>query len=112
MGKFRSILLLRLKSMGDIIFTLPAVQALRAAAPQARISFLVSKEYACLLEGFAEVDAVIEVDRQRFRGFQPAGTARETLTLLRRLGTERLDLTIDLQGYGETALLSWASGAS
>jgi len=100
MRKPQTILLIRLKSMGDIIFTLPAVHALRAAAPEARISFLVSKEYSPLLQGFAEIDQILELDRERFRGVHPIKMAREVLSVLRRMRSPRNDLAVDLQGYG------------
>jgi ADP-heptose:LPS heptosyltransferase len=103
----RDVLLVRLKSFGDIVFTLPAVQGVRAVFPQARIAFLTSKELAPLLEGFKELDTVITVDRARFRAFAPGGLISETLSLLRSLRTRRFSLVIDFQGYGETALLSW-----
>ncbi|HTL18435.1 MAG TPA: glycosyltransferase family 9 protein [Patescibacteria group bacterium] len=109
MDQLRNILLIRLKSMGDIVFTLPAVHALRASSPQARITFLVSKEYAPLLQGFREVDSVIELDREPFRTLHPIKMARGSVRLLRQMRDARLDLTIDFQGYGETALLTWAS---
>ena len=102
----RDILLVRLKSFGDIVLTLPAVEAVRAAFPQARIAFLTSKELAPLLKGFKEVNTVITVDRARFRGFSPGGVISETLSLLRKVGAKRFSLVIDFQGYGETALLS------
>jgi len=105
------ILLIRLKSIGDILFTLPAVSRVRTAWPQAKLVFLVSREHAPLLEGFRDVDAVLTLDRERFRGFQPKAIVRETLGLWRGLRRERFSLTIDFQGYGETALMTWCSGA-
>jgi ADP-heptose:LPS heptosyltransferase len=111
MDQREGILLVRLKSMGDILFTLPAVYALRAAMPDARICFLISKEYAPLLKGFREVNSTIELDRSRFRGLHPMRMLREAAWLIRQMRRERLRLAIDLQGYGETALLTWASGA-
>jgi ADP-heptose:LPS heptosyltransferase len=107
----RNILLVRLKSFGDIVFTLPAVAAVRAAFPQAKITFLTSKELAQLLEGFKEVDTVITVDRARFRGFAPASLFSEAFSLLRKMRANRFSLVIDFQGYGETALLSWCTRA-
>src|ERR1035441_1042384 len=80
-----NILLTRLKSIGDILFTLPAVHRVREAFPEARISFLVSKEYAPLLAGFRDVDAVIGLDRARFRHPNPGVVIAEALTLLRHL---------------------------
>jgi len=111
MDKPFGILLIRLKSMGDIVFTLPSLHALRAANPQARISFLVSREYAPLLQGFADVNSVIELNREQFRGLNPLRTIAATLSLVGRLRTARFNLTVDLQGYGETALLSWLTRA-
>lgn len=111
MAKPFKILLIRLKSMGDIVFTLPAVHAVRAANPSAEISFLVSHEYAPLMDGFREVNAVLELNRRTFRGLNPIKTAATAVGLLRRLRTGRFDLAIDLQGYGETALLTWLTRA-
>jgi ADP-heptose:LPS heptosyltransferase len=111
MDQRNGILLIRLKSMGDVIFTLPAVHNLRVEKPTARICFLVSREYASLLQGFQEVNSVIELDRECFRGLHPVKIAGAAWTLFRRMRAERLGLTIDLQGYGETGLLTRLSGA-
>ena len=106
-----NILLIRFKSIGDILFTLPAAHRVRDAFPEARISFLVSKEYAPLLAGFRDVDAVISLDRARFRHPNPGVVIAEALTLLRHLRRSKFSLTVDFQGYGETAWLTWWSGA-
>ena len=58
-----NILLIRLKAIGDVIFTLPAVSALREHFPAAKITFLTSKENATLLRGFPQVSEVIALDR-------------------------------------------------
>src|SRR5437868_15138593 len=92
------ILLIRLKSMGDIVFTLPAVHAIRSAVPQADITFLVSKEYASLLKGFREVNSSLELDRERFRGLHPVKIAKDVLFMVRQMRSRGLDLTIDFQG--------------
>jgi ADP-heptose:LPS heptosyltransferase len=107
-----NILLIRLKSIGDILFTLPAVHRVREAFPEARISFLVSKEYTALLEGFRDVDSVIGLDRARFRHANPGVIIREAFSLLRQLRRPKFSLAIDYQGYGETALLTWWTGAA
>jgi ADP-heptose:LPS heptosyltransferase len=111
MGEPDNILLIRLKCIGDIVFTLPAVHQVREAFPRARISYLVSREYAPLLEGFRDVDAVIALDRARLRAGNPAAIAREVFCLLRQVRRRRFSLAVDFQGYGETALLTWWSGA-
>ena len=106
-----NILLMRLKSMGDVVFTLPAVHLLRESFPRARLTYLVSAENAPLLEGFRDVDETIVLDRARFRSGNPLHILQETFTLLRRVRRGRFSLVVDFQGYGETAWLAWLSGA-
>jgi heptosyltransferase-1 len=106
-----NILLMRLKSMGDVVFTLPAVHLLRESLPHARITFLVSAENAPLLEGFRGVDETIALNRGRFRSGNPLRILAETFSLLRRVRRGRFSLVVDLQGFGETAWLARLSGA-
>jgi heptosyltransferase I len=106
-----NILLMRLKSMGDVLFTLPAVHLLRESFPHSRITFLVSAENAPLLEGFRDVDETIAIDRARYRSGNPLHILTETFTLFRRLHRGRFSLVVDFQGYGETAWLTRLSGA-
>jgi ADP-heptose:LPS heptosyltransferase len=94
------------------VFTLPAVSQVRAAHPDARLRFLVSANLAPLLTGFRDVREVIELDRDRFRKGNFKTRISEGFLLVRRLRQPHFSLTIDFQGYGETALLSWLSGAS
>ena len=106
-----NILLIRLRSIGDVLFTLPAVHAVRENFPDAKLHFLVSQEHAPLVRGFAEIDAVIPVDRKIYRSGKISTACASTLRLLRALRQPGFSRTIDFQGYGETALLSWWTGA-
>src|SRR6266478_5662729 len=107
----QQILLIRLGSLGDVIFTLPAVHLVRTTFPSARITFLIYKEYAPLLEGFAGVDAVMTLDRSRYRSLNPLSICAETFSLLGHIARNRFQLAVDFQGFGETGLLTWLSGA-
>ncbi len=107
----QNILLIRLRSMGDVLFTLPAVRLVREVFPSAKITFLVSREYASLLEGFRDVDETIPVDRARYRRGNPISICLETLSLLRVLRRGKFSVVVDFQGYGETAWLAWWTGA-
>jgi len=106
-----NILLIRLKSIGDVLFTLPAVHAVRENFPAARLYFLVSKEHAPLVRGFSEVDVIIPVDRKIYSSGTIPAAAASTLRLLSDLRLPNFSHTIDFQGYGETAFLSWWTGA-
>ena len=111
MDQTGNILLIRLKSIGDVLFTLPAIHVVRENFPSAKITFLTSRENVPLLEGFREVDGVIPLDRARFQSGNPAAIVAEALSLLRRLRRGKFSLVVDFQGYGETAWLAWLSGA-
>ena len=105
------ILLIRFKSIGDILFLLPSVHWIRESFPGAKITFLTSRKNASLLEGFREVDETITVDRARMQGGNPIAIVAETFSLLRRVRRGKFSLVVDFQGYGETAWLARLSGA-
>lgn len=105
------ILLIRLKSIGDILFTLPAVHAVHENFPDARLHFLVSQENAALLRGFSEIDEVIPLDRAVYSSRNLKAICGGTFQLLRQLRRQNFSHVIDFQGFGETELLSWWTGA-
>jgi ADP-heptose:LPS heptosyltransferase len=106
------ILLIRLKSIGDILFTLPAVHRVREMFPGAKITYLTSRENAPLLEGFREVDEVFTLERAQFRRKNPVAVLLAGFNLLRRLRRGKFSLVVDFQGYGETEFFAWWSGAA
>ncbi len=109
--RVENILLIRIKAIGDVLLTLPAVAALRENFPHARITFLTSKENAPLLGGFRGVNEVIALDRAALRSGNPRRLLPEFFGLLRRLRAGNFDLVVDFQGNGETAWLTRITGA-
>jgi lipopolysaccharide heptosyltransferase II len=101
----RRILVVRLSALGDVLLATPAVRALKAAQPQARIDWLTHAAYAPLLEGLPFVDEVVP--------YRPGddGGVRGSARLWSRIRGRRYDAVIDLQRKPRTALLSLASGA-
>jgi ADP-heptose:LPS heptosyltransferase len=110
-GTAEHILLVRLKSIGDIVFTLPAVNIVRENFPQAHISYLISREHTPLLSGFRAIDEIIPLDRARYRSANPVTIMGEAFRLVQLLRRRKYRLAVDFQGYGETALLAWLTGA-
>ena len=100
------ILLIRLRLIGDVVFTTPLLRALRRAYPDARIAYLVEREAAPVVEHNPHLDEVIVAPRTR-------GVRRivDDLALGLRLRRERFDLVLDLHGGPRSAWLTWASGA-
>ena len=101
-----NILLVRLRLIGDVVFTTPAIRALRRHYPDARIAYVVEEEAAAVVRGNPHLDAVIIA-----RSPHAPGRLRADLALIRRLRGERYDLAIDFHGGPRSSLLTWASGA-
>jgi lipopolysaccharide heptosyltransferase II len=100
------ILLIRLRLIGDVVFTTPLIGALRRAYPRARLTYLVEPAAAPIVGRNPHLDEVIVAPRRR-------GLRRiaDDLRLARRLRRARFDLAIDLHGGPRSAWLAWASGA-
>jgi heptosyltransferase-1 len=95
-------LIVKLGSLGDLVFTLPAVAALRQAHPEARIDWVVERRWYPLIEGNPDVTNVVILDR---------GSAGSFLFTAWRLRTARYTCAIDFQGLYKSALLAWLAGA-
>jgi ADP-heptose:LPS heptosyltransferase len=109
--RLQNILLIRLKSIGDVVLTLPAVNAVRENFPSAKITYLTSKENVPLLRGFRAVDEVVSLDRAALRSGNPLRVLPEFFGLLHRIRAGKFSLVVDFQGYGETAWLGRLTGA-
>lgn len=105
---YRSILIIKPSSLGDVVHTLPAVAAIRAAHPRAQITWLINPEWATLLRGNPDIDHVRIFPRGEFRGL---GAPANLLPWLRQMRTFRPEVAIDFQGLLRSALIARASGA-
>jgi lipopolysaccharide heptosyltransferase II len=100
---FRKVLLIRLRRIGDIILTTPAVRALRTALPRAELVYVVEEPYRKLVEGNPDIDRIVAVPKGASR--------REFLALARALRKEGFDAVIDFHGGPRASLLALLSGA-
>ncbi len=57
------ILLIRLRPIGDVIFTTPAIRAVRRAFPDASITYLVEEHAAAVVRDNPHLDWVMVIDR-------------------------------------------------
>jgi heptosyltransferase-1 len=105
------ILIVKLSAIGDVIHTLPALNALREHYPDAHITWLVEAAAADLVIGHRALDRVIVSNRKHWID-QLKGRARWTaISEMREFWGElrdtRYDMVIDFQGLLKSGVLVW-----
>jgi heptosyltransferase I len=107
----RNILVIDFGQLGDVVMSLPALSAIRARFPHARITVAVGKPGAEVIEMSGCADATISVDRVGLRdGFKPLSVVR-VFQVVKDVRSRKFDFVIDLHSLSETNLLGFLSGA-
>ncbi len=101
---YRRILLTRMKFIGDVVLTTPAIRSVRAAFPDAYIAYLGEKNAVSLLEQNPHLNEIIPFDFSK-----PAVIEQTRIAMLLR--RRSFDLAVDFFGNPRSALLTWLSGA-
>jgi lipopolysaccharide heptosyltransferase II len=101
------VLIVRLRQVGDVVLTTPAVRSIRERYPEAYIAYLVEPVAAPVVARNSHINEVIVAPRARgVRGLSAE------LALIRRLRATRFDVAIDFHGGPRASILTWLSGAA
>jgi lipopolysaccharide heptosyltransferase II len=100
------ILLVRLRLVGDVVFTTPLIRALRRRFPDSHLSYAVEPGAAPVVQDNPHLDEVIVLPQAR-----ALARVRADLAAARRVRRQRFDIAIDLHGGPRSAWLTWASRA-
>jgi lipopolysaccharide heptosyltransferase II len=100
------VLVVRLRLIGDVVFTTPIIGALRRAWPDAYLSYLVEPAAAPVVLHHPALNQVVLAARTR--GWR---RVRDDITLGARLRRDRYDLVLDLHSGPRASWLTWMSGA-
>ena len=104
----RHVLLVRLDNLGDLLMTTPALAAVRATLPQARLTLLTSPSGAALAPHLAGLDAALAFDapwvRSARTGREEPCPGDEELALVERLRALRIDAAIVFTVCTQSAL--------
>ena len=92
-----------MNGLGDLLFTLPALQSLRETYPGASICAVVRPSLAPLLQDSPFVDEVL---------LRPKGGLSSQASLMAKLHARHIDLAIAFSGSRNTTLLAWATRAT
>jgi heptosyltransferase-1 len=102
------ILLVKLSSLGDVVHTLPVVQDILAALPDAQIDWVVEPAFAPVLSLCPGVNRVVACELRRWRKALLSSSTRHAYLAFRaQLRLTAYDAVIDLQGLTKSALVAW-----
>jgi heptosyltransferase-3 len=102
LNDIKSVLISRLRFMGDVILTTPLVRAIKENRPDIHITYLAESPYHSLLENHPDVNTILSYDPKSYIS---------QIQLLRQMKKIQFDLSIDLFGNPRSAWLSYLSGA-
>ena len=110
------ICIVRLGALGDVVNTLPALDALRAARPDAHIAWLVESRWGDVLPGPPRLDEVIVVPKRewlsRLRKWDDmASLPGDVGRFVKDLRSREFDLTIDFHGNLRSGIATFMTGA-
>ena len=101
----RSLVIVKLSSIGDVLHGVPVAVAAKRAFPDVRIGWVVEGRAADVLAGHPAVDHLFRMPR----GWLKSPT--QVLSLRRQLKSFRADAAIDLQGLLKSGVATWLTSA-
>jgi len=104
----RSILLIQLGDIGDVVWATPTFRAVKEAYPEANVSILLREPIGSLLAADPHIHNIFEV--KRYRG-DFLKNMKGQFKLLRALRRERFDLVFDLRSDDRGTFMGFLSGA-
>jgi heptosyltransferase-3 len=110
MQKARRILAVKLKKLGDVVLTVPALRAVRETCPDAHLAVLVNSGTESVLEDLDWIDEVLVFDRSSKQGSLLRRAARQ-MKFLMGIRRRRFDLVIQLTKGDRGAVVAFLSGA-
>lgn len=109
------ILVIRLGALGDVLRTLPAVEALRALHPGSHLCWLVEPAPRAAVQAVGRVDEVLVFPRgelvEAMRRGRIAAAASRLRAFAHLLRSRRFELVIDFHGLAKSGLLARLTGA-
>lgn len=104
-----NILIVKLSAIGDVIHTLPALNAIRKHYPDAYITWLVEEDAAPLVENHEALDRVLVSKRKRWmkalRSASFLSTIKEISGFIKVLRDTHYDIILDFQALLKSGIL-------
>jgi len=111
LSEIRSVLIVKLSAIGDVVHTLPLLEVLRKNLPGARIDWLIEEEASEIIKGHPALNRVIVSRRKLWQkelvhSRRRSTAIKEIAHFLQELRSEEYDLVIDIHGLFKSGLLT------
>ena len=106
MDDLKSILIVKMTAIGDVVTATPVAESIRKAYPEAHIAWLVDERCREAVIGNPYVDEILMWDTSNcWKGFRTA------LGVIKQMRSARFDVAIDFQGLAKSSIMAYLSGA-
>jgi lipopolysaccharide heptosyltransferase I len=106
------ILIIKPSSLGDVVHSLPFLNALKTCFPEAGIHWIIAKGLEGLLEGHPMINKLWVINKDSWKKIHNAkNTINEIRVLFKILKKEQYDLVADLQGLLRSGIIAAATGS-
>ncbi|RZB35261.1 MAG: heptosyltransferase I [Desulfobacteraceae bacterium Eth-SRB1] len=104
-----NILIVKLSAIGDVIHTLPVLNAVRKQYPDAHITWLVEEAASSLIEGHTALNRVLVSKRKSWikgiAGHSYLDNIREACSFIKELRDTKYDIILDFQALLKSGIL-------
>jgi heptosyltransferase-3 len=105
----KKVLIVQVGDIGDVVWAIPSLRAVKETFPRARVSVLVRGGSGCLLAADPHVEKIFEIPPDRGNAVQGFAAQLRLIGALRR---ERFDLVFDLRADDRGAIMTRLTGAA
>ena len=108
----QKILIVKPSSLGDVVHSLPFLNAMKTCFPEAEIHWVIAKGLEGLLDGNLMIKMLWVINKDAWKKIDNAkNTVTEIKNLFKGLKKEKFDLIIDLQGLLRSGIITSATRA-
>jgi heptosyltransferase-1 len=105
-------LIIKPSSLGDVIHSLPFLNAVKAGFPGASVHWVIAKGLEGILEAHPMIDKLWVINKDAWKKIGNLKvTVNELKELFRNMKKERYDIAFDLQGLLRSGVITSATGA-
>jgi ADP-heptose:LPS heptosyltransferase len=108
----QNILVINFGQLGDVVLSLPALNAIRQRFPNAKITAMVGKPGTPIIQMSGSANTIMGVDRVALRDGPKLISIGKIIKIVKDVRAAKFDLVIDLHSLSETNVLGLLSGAS